>query len=60
MKPLAFCPDHHPVVIFVTHTGWWVLECPTCHEGDVVLPPGQMCFCPECKGEKRGHEEARS
>jgi hypothetical protein len=47
------CPNHQMVVVFVTRTGWEVVQCWVCGVGDVVLPEGRMCGCSECDGKRR-------
>jgi hypothetical protein len=47
------CSNHQMVVVFVTRTGWEVVQCWVCGVGDVVLPEGRMCGCSECDGKRR-------
>jgi len=50
-------PSHRVVVVFVTHTGWEVLQCLDCGYGRFVLPLGRMCGCHECDGKRRPETE---
>jgi len=43
------CVDHHLASLFVTHNGWQVLQCRSCGAGEIVLPEGVTCRCPECR-----------
>jgi len=44
----VFCPRHYTELVYVTRTGWCVVQCRRCGLGDIVLPPGEQCGCREC------------
>jgi hypothetical protein len=56
MRPGIECPNHRPVVVFVTHTNWHVVQCLVCGAGDVVLPPGVVCGYEGCKDDHERKE----